>query len=46
MDDKKTLTIIRTNLVPFGLNVGPPVFRFDKCPSRLEWEREIAAVTV
>jgi hypothetical protein len=46
MDDKKTLTIIRTNFAPFGLNVCPPVFRLDKCPSRLEWECEIAAVTV
>jgi hypothetical protein len=46
MDDRKTLTIIRTYLAPFGLNVGPPVFRLDKCLSRLEWECEIAAVTV
>jgi len=46
MDDKKTLTIIRTNFTPFGLNVGPPVLRLDERPSGLEWECEIAAVTV
>jgi hypothetical protein len=46
MDDRKTLTIIRINFAPSGLYVGPPVFRLDKCPSRLERECEIAAVTV
>jgi hypothetical protein len=46
MDDRKTLTIIRTNSAPFGLDVGPPVFCLDKCPSRFEWKCEIAAVTV
>lgn len=44
--DWKTLTIIGANFAPLGFDVGPPVFGLDKRPARLEWERQITAVTM
>jgi hypothetical protein len=42
----KTLTIIRANFAPLGLDIGPPVFSFDKFPVWRKHKCEITAVTV
>jgi hypothetical protein len=45
VEETRTLTIICTNFAPPGVEVSPPILGFDKRPSRLKKEREIAAVT-